>query len=624
MRAGHLWPMRLPAFALALLIVRFAHAQCGCWQQQVQCKVSVDLDVRTHRFTGQEKLIYRNNSPDTLREMYFHLYFNAFKPGSEMDVRSRTIADPDPRVGHRILHLTTEQQGDLRCSRIVQDGRPVAMEPMGTVMRIRLARPLLPGKSTTLLLDFNGQVPLQVRRSGRDNAEGVAYSMAQWYPKVAAYDRSGWHADPYVGREFYGEWGDFDVQISLDSAYTVAATGVLANANEIGRGYAARTKHQKRTDGKLTWHFRAPRVHDFAWAADPAYVQTTAQVPGGPLLRFFRKDKAELAENWNQLPGYMVKAVQYMNRHFGRYPWPEYSFVQGGDGGMEYPMMTLLTGERRLGSLVGTSVHELVHSWYYGVLASDELSHPWMDEGFTEYAGAEVMRALFPQLDKNRVHSDATEAYLRWAADPDREPMSVEADHFTTNRAYSTVAYSMGEFLLDQLGAVIGDSILHQGLRRYFLACGFRHPDPVDVQRAMEAQTGLQLGWYFREWVNTTRTLDYAVADVVQQGDTAVITLERKGEMLMPADVAVIAKDGTVQWFNIPLSLMLGARTERPEGKPWRTLPAWQWTDPAYTLKVAVRGSAVDRVDLDPFHRLGDIDRGNNSFTMPARQQGAQ
>ena len=174
----------------------------------------------------------------------------------------------------------------------------------------------------------------------------------------------------------------------------------------------------------------------------------------------------------------------------------------------------------------------------------------------------------------------------------------------------------------DKLGAVIGDSTLHQGLRRYFLACGFKHPAPVDVQRAMEAQTGLQLGWYFREWVNTTRTLDYAVADVVQHGDTAVITLERKGEMLMPVDVAVTARNGTVQWFNVPLSLMLGARKENPQGKPFGTLPPWQWTNPAYTFKVAVPGNAVGRVQLDPFNRLGDTDRDNNTFTVPSSAKG--
>lgn len=614
--------MRYTTALLAWMCSLFATAQCDGWQQHIQCDIDVALDVRTHRFTGTEKLTYRNNSPDTLGEMFFHLYFNAFKPGSEMDVRSRTMADPDPRVADRILGLAPDEQGDLRCTAIRQDGKPAVQEPLGTVLRVRLPKPVPPGKTTVLELDFTGQVPVQIRRSGRDSEEGVAYSMAQWFPKVAVYDRRGWHADPYVGREFYGEWGDYEVRITLDSAFTVAATGVLANANEIGHGYARRTKVQKRSDGRLTWHFKAPRVHDFAWAADPDYVQTTAQVPDGPLLRFFRKDKPELKENWEQLPGYMVRAVEYMNRHFGKYPWPEFSFVQGGDGGMEYPMMTLVTGGRRLGSLIGTSVHELVHNWYYGALASDELSYPWMDEGFAEYAGAEVMREILPASAKGRVHGDAVQAYLQLAASADHEPMSVEADHFATNRGYSATAYSKGEFFLDQLGAVIGDSTLHRGLRRYFNACAFKHPAPVDVQRAMEKESGLQLGWYFNEWINTTRPLDYAVKGVMQRGDSTVITLERKGLMLMPADVAVQEVDGGLRLFHIPLSLMLGARSEAPGGRPWTTLPPWPWTNPVYTFTVDLPISAIRHVELDPFGRLGDHERSNDGMAITPGMQG--
>lgn len=614
--------MRTCLFTLAWALGLAGMAQCDRWQQHIRCMIDVDLDVRTHRFQGTEKLVYRNNSPDTLHEVFFHLYFNAFKPGSEMDVRSRTIADPDPRVRDRISGLGPDEVGDLRCAAVTQDGHPTVLEPLGTVLRVRLAKPLKPKATTVLQIRFTGQVPVQIRRSGRDSDEGVAYSMTQWYPKVAVYDDRGWHADPYVGREFYGEWGDYEVAITLDSAYTVAATGVLANAGEIGRGYARLARPQKRSDGKLTWRFKAPRVHDFAWAADPDYVQTTAQVPGGPLLRFFRKDKPELAEAWDQLPGYMVRAVEFANRQYGKYPWPEFSFVQGGDGGMEYPMLTLITGGRRLGSLVGTSVHELLHNWYYGVLANDELSYAWLDEGFAEYAGSEVMRELFPSSAKGRVHGKALESYLQLATSGHHEPMTVEADHFLTNYGYSATAYGKGEFFLDQLGAVIGDSTLHRGLRRYFGCCAFKHPRPVDVQRVMEKESGLQLGWYFNEWINTTRTLDYAVKGVVQHGDSTTITLERKGDMLMPADVAVQGTDGGLRWFNIPLSLMLGARAEAPEGMAWTTLRPWPWTDPTYTFTIPVPLSGIQRIELDPMGRLGDSDRSNDGLSVTPGMQG--
>src|SRR5690606_2840310 len=175
------------------------------------------LNDQDHRFTGDATLIYTNNSPDTLREVWFHMYFNAFRPGSEMDVRSRTIADPDDRVGSRIAELTPDQMGAIAIEKLDHDGRKTEVEAKGTITRITLAKPLLPGKKTTFKYTFNGQVPVQIRRSGRDNAEGVAYSMTQWYPKLAHYDQRGWHAYPYVGREFHGVWGNFDVKLTLDS-----------------------------------------------------------------------------------------------------------------------------------------------------------------------------------------------------------------------------------------------------------------------------------------------------------------------------------------------------------------------------------------------------------------------
>lgn len=599
-------------------------AQCDRWQQRITCDLTVDLDVRTHRFTGTERLVYRNNSPDTLRTVYFHLYFNAFRPGSEMDVRSRTIKDPDERVGDRIAGLTPDQMGELRCMDMLQDGRPVAgLEHLGTVLKVALARPILPGKSTTLAFAFKGQVPVQIRRSGRDNAEGIAYSMTQWYPKVAAYDHRGWHPDPYVGREFYGEWGDHTVTITLDSSYTVGATGVLVNAAEVGHGYAPRTKAQKGMDGRLRWVFEARNVHDFAWAADPDYVHVTAQVPDGPMLHFLYEDKPELEAVWKELPAYMVRTFTFMKEHFGAYPYPQFTFAQGGDGGMEYPNLTLITGRRKLGSLVGTSVHELIHNWYYGMLASDEGSYPWMDEGFTEYAGSEVMQHLFDT--KGDPHLDAYKGYFALAAEPEvHEPMSLHADHFTTNYAYGTTAYSKGEMFLHQLGTVIGDRTVHEGLKRYYEVCRFKHPEPVDVQRVMEKQSGLQLDWYFDQWINTTRRTDYAVTGLMQQRDTTHITLANKGLMLMPVDVRVTYRDGRGETFHVPLSLTLGAKPAGTEAYAFTTLAPWPWTHPNYTFALPVPMDRIAAIRLDPTTRVADEDRENDELVLPEGLQGLQ
>ena len=246
-----LFPYRAYTFTLVCMAAFPAWAQCDRWQQRVQYAMDVRMDVATHTYDGTTSLTYRNNSPDTLRELFFHLYPNAFRPGSEMDVRSRTIADPDDRVGSRIAELQPGEMGRLVVDRMTQQGHTLELEHLGTVLRARLHHPILPGKSATLHFAFNGQVPVQIRRSGRNNAEGVAYSMTQWYPKVAHYDHRGWHAYPYVGREFHGVWGDFDLRLTLDSSYTVAATGVLQDPEEIGHGYATRRKNSKRPDRDL-------------------------------------------------------------------------------------------------------------------------------------------------------------------------------------------------------------------------------------------------------------------------------------------------------------------------------------------------------------------------------------
>ncbi len=613
--------IRIRSIAVALCCpAALLHAQCDRWQQRVKYDMQVELDAASHRFTGRTALAYTNNSPDTLHEVFFHLYFNAFRPGSEMDVRSRTIIDPDPRVTDRIATLKPHETGELVVDRMAQGSRPVRLEHLGTVLRAVLAQPLLPGRSTTIDFDFHGQVPVQIRRSGRDNAEGVGYSMTQWYPKLAEYDQRGWHAIPYVGREFHGVWGDFDVRITLDSAYTVAATGMLQNPEQIGHGYPSRKPVKRPNGGRLIWRFVARDVHDFAWAADKDYKHVVRPMNDGPELHFFYKDQPELEAVWRELPGYMEKSFRFMSERFGRYPWPQYSFVQGGDGGMEYPMLTLITGRRRIGSLVGVSVHESVHSWYHGALASNEGRFAWMDEGMTEYASSKVMQHLFGGSDDP--HASAFDGYRALVESGKHEPPSVHADHFLTNAAYGTTAYSFGEMLIHQLGAVVGEKTLASGLLRYFDACRFKHPEPIDLELALEKQSGLELDWYFDQWVNTTRTLDYAVAEVMQVGDSLRITLARKRDQLMPADLAIVGRDGRIRRYHVPLSLARGAKQPGSEAEDFTVLPPWPWTNPSYSFSVKGDIGSVAAVVLDPQQRTADMDRSNDAIELPDGARG--
>src|SRR5690606_17033293 len=209
------------AVFLTAAVSSFAQNNTTYWQQKADYKMDIQMDVNNFQYKGKQELKYSNNSPDTLNKVYYHLYFNAFQPGSEMDVRSRTIIDPDSRVADRISKLSPSEIGYIKPTLFTQDGKAVDYKIVGTVMQVLLNKSILPGESTVFKMEWNAQVPLQIRRSGRDSSEGVALTMTQWYPKIAEYDFEGWHADPYIAREFYSVWGNYDVTITLDAAYTV-------------------------------------------------------------------------------------------------------------------------------------------------------------------------------------------------------------------------------------------------------------------------------------------------------------------------------------------------------------------------------------------------------------------
>lgn len=584
----------------------------GYWQQRVEYVMDIDFDVRNHQFKGKQKLTYYNNSPDVLDRVFYHLYYNAFQPGSMMDVRSRTIIDPDPRVRDRIAQLKPNEIGYHRILSLKQNGKAVQYEVVGTVLEVKLAEPIMPGKKAIFDMEFESQVPIQIRRTGRHNREGIDYSMTQWYPKMAEYDEQGWHAHPYIGREFYGVWGDFDVTIRIDSNYVVAATGLLQNPQEVGHGYHDTSKALRRPkSGKLNWRFKAENVHDFAWAADPDYQHTTVQVPGGPLLRFFFQPTANATGNWDKLAGFMVEAFQIMNRDFGQYPYPVFSFVQGGDGGMEYPMLTLIMGNIPLPSLVSVATHEFIHNWYYGVLATNESLYPWMDEGFTSYAEDYVKNIITGQNLSNPF-ADAYNSYFRLVRAGLQEPLSTHADHYSTNQAYSVGSYAMGEIFLHQLSYIVGQEAFRKGMLDYFSTWKFKHPTPNDFIRIMEKASGLELDWYKEYWIYTTKHIDYGIERVSAYNGQTELTLRRIGEMPMPIDLLIRLRDGTEHFYTIPLQIMRGAK--KSETKNFQVLPAWGWVYPTYTYRLPFDLQQIESIHIDPYEYMADIDRSNNHY----------
>lgn len=592
-------------------------AQPGRWQQRANYTMHIDMDVQTNRFTGKQRIEYFNNSPDKLNRLFYHLYFNAFQPGSSMDVRSRELGktlfnnrpDWDTRVKDRISKLKDDEIGYQKIKSLKVNGVAQPFKYHETILEVNLKNAILPKSKVIIDLEFEAQIPLQIRRSGRDNpSTGVQYSMSQWYPKLCEYDYEGWHPTPYVAREFYGVWGNFDVHISIDKNYKLGGTGVLVNAAEIGWGYdKPGTALKPITAVKRNWHFVGKNIHDFVWAADTAYNHLTKKVNNRVTLHViykYKPDNAAYEQGWQQVMVAAEKVLPFIEKHFGQYPYPQYSFIHGGDGGMEYPMATLIHT-----STLGTAFHEWMHSWYQMMLGTNESLYPWMDEGFTSYAedlvtkfysGKSSLQPLRDSLAKypgnenyqrlvNTLpedHTGAYNGYYRLVKSGLEEPLTTHADHYNSNFAYSIASYSKGEMFLEQLGYIVGAAVRNKILLEYYKQWRFKHPNANDFMVIAQQVSGLQMDWYKEYWINTTKTIDYGIGNVSSDSGKTTIVLQRIGEMPMPVDIEVTYKDGSKEMHNVPLNLMYGAKKNENAGEKYFVHEEWRWTHPEYKLTI--------------------------------------
>jgi len=589
--------------------------QAQYWQQKVDYKMYVDMDVNTYQYNGSQKVTYKNNSPETLLKVYYHLYNNAFKPGSEMDIKVQNTLDPDERLvvnigtesnpvkKSKIALLKPENQGFMKVKSLRQKGKPLKYKVEGTILEVLLNKPIKPGKKTVLEMEFLGQLPQQIRRSGRNNKEGVELSMTQWYPKLAAYDEEGWHANPYLGAEFYADWGDYEVDITIDKSYTIGGTGYLKNSQEVGHGYENLNKplKQKVLNGKITWKFSAPKVHDFSWAADANYKHFSHQVPNGPKVFFLHKKTLdqEKQDSWQKLPKIMDKLFAFYNAKIGTYPYKQYSVIQGGDGGMEYAMCTLITGNRSYGSLVGVVAHELAHSWFQFLLATNETKYAWLDEGFTTYISTIAESIVLGQPLKNKFNRMYL-SYLNLVEYKLEQPLTTHGDAFDLSYGYGVSSYNKGALFLHQLAYIIGEDVLERSFKKYFKEYAFRHPKPTDFIRIAEKIAEMELDWYYNYFVETTKSIDYEVKSIVDK----TITLKRKGKIPMPIEVSVTYKDGTQDFFYIPLDIMRGYKKSKAS-----VLNDWMWVEPEYKIMAK---KPIKKVIIDVQNKMMDIDRVNN------------
>ncbi|MBP6558363.1 MAG: M1 family metallopeptidase, partial [Flavobacterium sp.] len=422
---------------------------------------------------------------------------------------------------------------------------------------------------------------------------------------------------PYISREFYGVWGNFDVKITIDKKYVLGGTGYLQNKNEIGHGYEDEgvivtiPKKQK----TLTWHFLAPNVHDFAWGADKEYLHDKLVTEEGVTLHFLYKNNPKIITTWKKAQSFTAKILKYYNTIVGKYPYEQYSVIQGGDGGMEYAMCTFVLGEGELNGFIGLIAHEFGHSWFQNILASNESKHSWMDEGFTSFIEDSVMNEFAVKKSTNP-YSGAYKSYVEMVNSGKEQPLSTHADHFDYNKCYSVSSYSKGEIFLSQLIYLIGKENLMKSLHRYFEEFKFKHPTPNDIKRTAERVTGAHLDWYLTDWTQTTSTIDYGLKSVDGNNLSTEINLERIGRIPMPIDVLIEYNDGSKESFYIPLRMM-NFEKDNPNPEIQRTtLKDWAWTFQNYSFTIPKPKSSIKQITIDPSGLMADVKKENNTLLI--------
>ena len=615
----------------------------GYWQQDVHYTIDATLSDKTDIITGTEVLDYSNNSPDTLTFVYFHLYENAFQPGSYTDDLHRNN-NFDVKYGKY-----ESQKKDEEVTSITVDGQNVKTELDNTIMKVWLPKPLLPNSSISFKISFNSYFDAggTIRRRmkmystfGYKHYDGV-----HWYPRIDVYDRKfGWETDQHLTREFYGDFGTYDVSITLPNNYILDGTGIMTNEKEMLpadlrqkldiSNFAKKPWEEKPSeiiapDGTTkTWKFHADNVHDFAFSADPTYRIGEASWNG---IRCIAMAQEQHASGWQTAAAFTAKVISFYSTNIGMYAYPKMIVCDAQDG-MEYPMITLDGG--REPDYHSVLAHEIGHNWFFGMVGSNETYRALLDEGFTQFIDSWCLTRIDGE---NVVHGQYvshyvakykdeetyknTEVYNRFmgpTALGDETVIDTHSDHFNGalrhGGGYSMV-YMKTATMLYNLQYVLGDSLFQAAFSHYFNQWKFCHPYVEDFRNSIIQFTHVDLNWFFDEWLDTTHTIDYSVSEVEKDKDstdTYTIEFERNGKMSMPIDFTVLARDGKKYSYYIPNTWF--------EKKTSATiLPRWIGWDkirPEYEAKVVIP-SGIANVYIDTTHRLADVYMPDNNLKNP-------
>lgn len=614
----------------------------GYWQQDVHYKINASLDDKTNIIDATEELTYYNNSPDELSFVYFHLYNNAQTKGSYLEDLYKNNDIP-------VKFGKYQQEGlGTVVSNLTVNGIELKTELDNTVLKVYLPTPLKSGEQITFKLSFktyfdNGSIRNRMKMF---NAFGYKhYDVVHWYPRISVYDRkAGWDTDQHMDHEFYGDYGTFDVAFTFPNNYILDATGMLLNKNDVLpadlrekldiKNFAKKRWNEKPSvviepNGTTkTWMFHAENVHDFALTADPTYRIGETEWNG---IRCVALVQEPHAAGWLNASDYTAKIIKTNSEDIGMYAYKKMVVADAQDG-MEYPMLTLCGGFDP--SYRDLFVHEISHNWFFGMVGSNETYRPFLDEGFTQF----VTNSTYERIDgKERIgyvpksnyvkrftepdyvrNSEVYNGYMNAAAKGTETFMSLHGDGYNGairhGGGYSQV-YMKTATMLYNLQYTLGDSLFKAALHNYFEEWKFAHPQVEDFRNSVIQYTHVDLNWFFDEWMETSKTIDYAVKSVKKgKGDDAYkVTFERKG-MQMPIDFAIVGKNDSVYYYHIPNTWFV----KQTKSKVLPRWIGWDNVGKTYTADVTIPGG-IANVIIDPSTRLADVNMLNNNQKFPVR-----
>lgn len=601
----------------------------GYWQQDVYYKIDVSLDDASEQIKGEVELTYTNNSPDELTELYFHLYQNAFEPNSYSFQKEGRDIDED-----------LEQHQGTSVSNMSVNSMDVQTEMDNSILKVVLKDPIRPGDKAVIEYAFTTRFGANHGRMKSYNAWGARhFNVVHWYPRISVYDQKfGWTKDQHLGTEFYGDFGAFDVSIDLPAQYVLDGTGFLVNREEVlpqelrkkldVSNFAGKPWGEQPSvitpvsDERKTWKFHAENVHDFAWTADPTYRigEAKATLDNGREVTCYALVQEPHAARWQNAAQYAASVIELFSSDFGEYTYHKMIVADARDG-MEYPMLTLDGG--RDPYYRDLFVHEIGHNWFYGMIGNNETYRASLDEGFTQfltswgmeklegdtteyYSSEGLADALFGEAYSTRFEQ-VYMGYYASAITRQQDPqLNTHSDHFVHDRQYGQVYYKTATMLYN-LEYVLGEELFQSAMKNYVEQWKFCHPYFEDFRRSIIQYTGVDLNWFFDQWLTTDETIDYKLKSIKKRGGHHVLTLQRKG-MTMPLDIAIEDKEGNVHNYIIP-------NTDWTKESDAEVLPVWYgWGtfNDEYHVHLNTDYTIKD-VTIDPSSRLADVYQLNNS-----------